>query len=438
MVEFNMAEVSKLADRQETQLSGRSADGSYEPKKLREQQYNTEMSQVRRKQISAKLQQEYQSVSQDFKTYEEIVAGRDKGFSVDPNVLIDLEPYEQEEATFQSQITATSQSIAQKQQVLDRQAQRLARLGTKVDLKPIDEFRSALEVYGQTSSQERLAFVTGIQQEQQRDVKEFEELISTVNLSPVLVTRQEQLFNLAQQKPDLISKPYIYDQWEEKQQLQTGMTALGLSVTDLKQREGAKIEYYEDAPTTIKRITLTDKYAQSIERGKEKNIISYDTYTVEFGKEGNIVREVDYTPQKTMYNWTKSSKDYQPFRIGVAAEVLYSGGKAIKKTEFATFGANTVSESDWYRVEYKPFEQKVTTFQNGRIAQQQMFKPYESVRTSSPGSTYITRKITIDASKDYVGGVSTVFAAPRTNIQGWATPAPKLKPNPSNNPFINI
>jgi hypothetical protein len=424
-----MSKVSKLADRQITELSGRTADGSYEPKKLREKQYSSDLTQAKRKQITTQLQQQYQRVSQEFKTYEEIVAGQNESFSVDPNILVEIEPYQQKELAFQQELSKASQTLEQQQQVLDRQAKRLEFLGTKVDLTPVKEFKNVLEVYGQQSSQERLAFVSNIQQEQQRDVKEFEELISTVDLSPVLATRQEQLLAVAEQKPDLVSKPYIYDKWEAKKQLQPGMTALGFNIEQLKQQKNAKIEYFEDRPDVIKNITLTDSYSSIIKRGKEKNIRTYDTYSIDFNKEGDIIKETDYNPERSMYNWTAQSKSFISYTPKIIAEVKYSGGKAVKKTEFDVYEADSISQTGWVRKTYKPFEQKVTIFNEGKLAQQKIFKPYESVRTKSPESTYITKKIILDTEKDFLGGVAIKYSTPITNIQGWVAPPVKKSKN---------
>ena len=426
---FMTTEPSKLTDRQQTVLDGRT-----EPVKLTQQQTG-DIQRERVRQTSQRLTQQYDQLSTDFRTYEEKLLGRDKEFSVDANVEIDVRDYEEMEQEFAQSLEPQRQRIMSQKQQVARESQRLQRLGVGIDIEPVRQAVSALDQYQIEAQRERLKFVTDISMEQQADLRQYREKLAQVDLSPQLIQRQEQLLAVAQTNPDLFSKPYIYDKWIQEKQLKEGMTALGYSITDLKQTEGARIEYFDSG--AVRSITSpTQQFTVSQDRSRTFKQ-DYNPYVVEFDESGQIVKEQLFAPQTqwfSQWNQGRSHGFNVSARVQVQKEVLFDGGQVSQVTGFgnlrydlkargSSFGSTTT-------VSYKPFVQKKAIFEGGIVAQVDTFGTYDRIVQQSRGeswSVYRTGGTYHQDTRDYKGGMITSRPTPPTLRQYSSYSIPQTK-----------
>lgn len=414
---FMTIQPSRLADRQPQVISGQQSQ-QLEPQRLSDSVQRDSLQRERARQISAGVFHDYERFRQDAESYEEKLLGREKDFTIDPNVEVDISEYEMMEDEFQQEVSPYEARLAAQSARIDRGSQRLQRLGVRVDVSPISEAKESLSDFAAETRMARLGFVTDIAQEQQADIRLYEEKLAQVDLSPALIQRQEQLIGVAQTNPDLFSKPYIYDRWVQEKQLKEGMTALGYSVADLRSMEGSRVEFWDDG--AIKRISApVQEFApvKASRGGVGKG--EFTPYVVDFDSSGQIVREQKFAPMPQITSTWQGGYLFTS-NIQLAKEVVFEGGQVKQAQAFAAMTRSASMSPGSAFISYQPFTQKVTKFDEGRISDQAIFQEFRAVDQRSvrgdPGnwSAYQSGGTFLAETRDYKGGLITVQPKPIT------------------------
>jgi len=217
-----MMQPSKLSQRVDS-----SVQDNYEPIKLTQQQQQTDLDRARIKRQLISVEKDYTDVSDELRSYEDVVTGVEESFIINPNVIIDKQKYLSKEKQLTKNLELIETQIDEKQADLIKKQKLLKKRGITLDLGSIDEYYESLKKYSGESQEERINILNEITAKQQEDLDKYDTLIKSAGLSKELSEKQEQLFMLASENVDLITKPYIYDKFKKQQELEEGKTALG-------------------------------------------------------------------------------------------------------------------------------------------------------------------------------------------------------------------